>query len=92
MDAAHYTKALRLTGKQLRADHPDTADVTLIAAKVMAASKRPQDRQDLQSLAPSPNELDFVKEHLNRIEAETEPGHCAAQERILTWLRKQKEG
>lgn len=64
----------------------------LIAAKVMAAAKRMQDREDLQALKPSVDDLDFVAQHLQRVERETEPGHCEPQQKIVERLRRQLEG
>ncbi|MFN3168312.1 MAG: DUF6036 family nucleotidyltransferase [Phycisphaeraceae bacterium] len=59
----------------------------LIASKVMGAPKRIQDRTDLQELKPTAAELDFVEEHLRRVEAETEPGHCDSQKQIISRIR-----
>ena len=59
----------------------------LIASKIMGAPKRVQDRADLQELKPTATELDFVEEHLRRVEAETEPGHCDAQKQIVSKIR-----
>lgn len=59
----------------------------LIASKVMGAPKRIQDRTDLQELKPTSIELDFVEEHLRRVEAETEPGHCDAQQQLVNRIR-----
>lgn len=61
----------------------------LIAAKVMGAPKRPQDRDDLQALHPTSTELNFVDNHLDRVEAETEPGQCDQQRQIVEWLRSE---
>lgn len=42
----------------------------LIVAKVMGAAQRAQDRQDLEDLAPTREELDWVDKNLERVEAE----------------------
>ena len=60
----------------------------LIASKAMGAPLRIQDRSDLESLQPDADELDFVDQHLRRIESETEPGHCDAQRRLVISLRE----
>lgn len=62
----------------------------LIASKIMGAPKRVQDRTDLQTLKPTAAELDFVEEHLRRVEAETEPGHCDAQRNIVDQIRNKQ--
>lgn len=59
----------------------------LIASKIMGAPQRVQDRSDLQALKPTAAELDFVETHLQRIEAETEPGHCDAQKKLVGKIR-----
>ncbi|MEQ9617420.1 MAG: hypothetical protein RLN60_05235 [Phycisphaerales bacterium] len=43
----------------------------LIACKVVAAPKRPQDLEDLNDMAPTAEELDFVEAHLHRLESES---------------------
>jgi hypothetical protein len=58
----------------------------LIASKVMAAPKRPQDRADLMVLKPTASELEQVKSHLQRVESESEPGACDAQHAVVAWL------
>jgi hypothetical protein len=62
----------------------------LIASKIMGAPKRVQDRADLQQLQPTDDELDFVEEHLRRVEAETEPGHCDRQQSLVHEIRKSR--
>ncbi len=42
----------------------------LIASKVMGAPKRPQDLEDLRALSPTPDELDRIVRHLDRLNAE----------------------
>jgi hypothetical protein len=59
----------------------------LIAAKVMGAPQRGWDRDDLQIMRPTPEELRFVEAHLDRMDRETEPGHCDPQRTMLNWLR-----
>lgn len=59
----------------------------LIASKVIGAPKRIQDRTDLQELKPTDAELDFVEQHLRRVEAETEPGHYDAHKHLVSRIR-----
>lgn len=55
----------------------------LIAAKVMGAARRPQDRQDLLDLAPTREELDLAESNLDRVESE-HPGREALEiERLI---------
>lgn len=61
--------------------------VDLIAAKVMSAPKRPQDRDDLKTMRPTEAELQEVQRHLHRVESESEQGRCDPQRRIVRWLR-----
>lgn len=42
----------------------------LIASKIMSSPRRPQDIADLRDIGPTPGELVFVEEHLDRLEAE----------------------
>jgi len=42
----------------------------LIAIKVVSGPARPQDQADVCILAPTPHELDFVEQHIDRLEAE----------------------
>ena len=44
--------------------------IDLIVSKVMAASRRPQDREDLRDLSPTDAEWSTVLLHLDRVEAE----------------------
>lgn len=41
-----------------------------IAAKVVSAPRRPQDLEDLRAVRPTPEELSFTAEHIDRIERE----------------------
>lgn len=64
------------------------ARIDLIAAKIMGAPKRPQDLEDLRDMNPAPAELDFVKEHIDRLESEDLDGRDFADQRgILKVLR-----
>jgi len=63
----------------------------LITAKVMGAPKRMQDRQDLDALRPSQEDLTFVDQHLRQVEIETEPGHCDPQKDFVERLRSRKD-
>jgi hypothetical protein len=42
----------------------------LIASKVMSSPKRPHDLEDLRDLKATNEELDFVEQHIDRLEAE----------------------
>lgn len=65
------------------------ARIDLICAKVMGAPKRPQDRQDLQDLQPTVEELTFAEEHLDRLSRESlDNERFEEQLEILAWLRE----
>lgn len=58
-------RALRRVGTTQRLSRID-----LIATKVFSAPRRPQDLADLRDINPTPEELDWVLRHLDRLEAE----------------------
>lgn len=61
----------------------------LIASKVVASPKRPQDLADLRDLAPTAVELDQVSEHLDRLASEHLDGHdYPARRAIIESLRE----
>jgi hypothetical protein len=63
------------------------ARVDLIAAKIMSAPKRPQDRDDLMAMGPTEAEIDEAERNLQRVESESEQGGCDPQRHIVRWLR-----
>ncbi len=66
--------------------------VDLIAAKVMGATQRVQDREDLRYLKPTASELDKVVKHLDRLEAESlDKQTFEPQRAIVTALRTEHD-
>lgn len=60
----------------------------LIASKIVSAVTRQYDLEDLQAIKPTEQELDFVSDHLDRLEAEDLDAKCYDKERaILDSLR-----
>jgi len=60
----------------------------LIASKIVSAITRQYDLEDLQAIKPTEQELDFVSDHLDRLEAEDLDAKCYDKERaILDSLR-----
>ncbi len=63
--------------------------IDLIASKVVSSAKRPQDIEDLKAIRPSPSELDFAEDNLDRLERESLDGKIYEIERtILKSLRE----
>jgi len=61
----------------------------LIASKIVSAITRQYDYEDLKSIEPTKQELDFAAEHLDRLEAEDLDAKCYDKERaILDSLRE----
>jgi len=60
----------------------------LIASKIISAVVRQYDYEDLQTIQPSKEELDFAAEHIDRLEVEDLEAKCYGKERaILESLR-----
>ena len=60
----------------------------LLAMKLAGSPVRPQDQDDLVSMKPTTEELTFLEEHLDRLEAESLAGETfEAQRAILDQLR-----
>lgn len=55
----------------------------LIATKVLGATKRPQDLEDLRHIRPTREELAWVREHLDRLESEHLDGRSFDPERAV---------
>lgn len=59
-----------------------------IAAKLVSSPKRSWDIADIRELKPTPEELNFAEEHLDRLAAEDLDGHdYTAQRAILASIR-----
>lgn len=63
--------------------------IDLIASKIVAAPKRPQDIEDVRDMRPTADELDFVQEHIDRLERESLDADASfdAQRAIVDVLR-----
>lgn len=62
----------------------------LMASKVVAGPKRPQDVLDVMAMRPTPEELDAIDQHLDRLSAEHLDGfNHAPQRAILQAMREQ---
>ncbi len=59
------------------------ARIDLIAGKVISSPKRPQDVEDLRDMRPTEEELGFVKEHIDRLEAEHLDGRKFDDQRVV---------
>lgn len=60
----------------------------LIASKIVSATTRQYDLEDLKAINPTAEELDFASDHLDRLEAEDLDAKCYDKERaILNLLR-----
>lgn len=60
----------------------------LMASKVVASPKRPQDVLDVMAMGPTPEELDAIEQHLDRLSAEDLNGFDHAPQRaVLQALR-----
>lgn len=61
-----------------------------ISAKLVSSPKRPQDIADIRELKPTPEELNFAEEHLDRLAAEHADNYDYAPQRtILASIRSQ---
>lgn len=64
----------------------------LMAMKLMGAPIRPQDLEDLLAMRPTPADVVFLHEHLDRLEAESLAGETRDNERaILRYLEQSRE-
>lgn len=64
----------------------------LMAMKLISAITRPQDLQDLQSMNPTPPEIQFMAQHLDRLESESlDRENFDAQRTILKRLGSDHE-
>jgi hypothetical protein len=62
----------------------------LMGSKIVSAPKRPQDLSDVMEMKPTPEELNRIEEHLDRVAAEHLDGFDYAPQRgILRALRDQ---
>lgn len=61
----------------------------LLALKLISAEKRPYDLQDIDEIQPTADELDFLADHVNRLEAESLDRRTYDRERdLINDLRK----
>jgi len=60
----------------------------LLALKLVGAASRPQDLEDIEQMRPTPDELDRLAAHLDRLEAEALDGRTyEAQRQLLAEMR-----
>lgn len=63
----------------------------LIATKVLGATSRPQDLEDLRHITPTREELAWVREHLERLESEHLDGRSFDPERAVVGVLEDVE-
>lgn len=65
----------------------------LLAAKLVSSPKRPQDLLDIREIAPTPEEIAFLHEHLDRLASEHLGGETFERQRqILSAIAQSADG